>query len=85
MSKPLILLTAVFLAAAAIAAPPTYHVGTPNNQAVSVGTAFNCSTTLYDPEVYLSGGKLVLWGQGGSTASCTKGMDSLYTLPITRR
>ena len=71
---------AVVLCTAAAGQSPTYRVGTPNNQVVSVGTAFNCATTLYDPEVYrLSNGRLVLWGQGGSVASCTQGLDSLYT------
>jgi hypothetical protein len=79
MSRSFTILIAVCLAAGAMAAQPTYHVGPPNNQVVSVGTAFNCPTTLYDPEVYLSNGKLILWGQGGSPTSCTKGMDSLYT------
>ena len=79
MSRSLTILMAVFVAAGAMAAQPTYHVGTPNNQVVSVGTAFNCATTLYDPEVYLANGKLILWGQGGSPNPCSKGLDSLYT------
>lgn len=79
MSKPLIILAVVLLAAVATA-QPTYHVGTPNNQLISIGTAFDCSASLAEPEVYkLTNGKLVLWGQGASTASCTKGIDSLYT------
>jgi len=83
-------LIAAFLAAAAMAQPyPTFRVGTPKNQLVSVGDGFDsfddCATTLYDPEVYsLADGRLVLWGQGGGPAACTGGMDSLYTATYKR-
>jgi len=75
---------AFLLSLAAAAQAATYHAGTPNNQLISVGTKFDCATTLYDPDVYqLSDGRLLLWGQGGSGASCSKGIDSLYTARYT--
>lgn len=74
-----LLIAAGFLSAVAMA-QPTYKTGTPKNQVISVGTAFDCDNSLYDPDVYkLSDGRLVLWGQGGAQLSCTRGIDSLYT------
>src|SRR5688572_20690444 len=69
----------IALSFTATAVGGTYKVGTPNNQLVSMGTVFDCRTSLYDPEVQqLSDGTLRLWGQGGSSTSCSRGIDSIY-------
>jgi hypothetical protein len=63
---------------------PTYKLGTPYNQLLSVGRAGDCDRTWYDPEVFAlpatsRGTPLRLLGQGNNPHACgTDGYDSLY-------
>lgn len=79
------LLLSSLLLTASLANAATYHVSGIGMNLAGVGNSgfdSSCQSTLYDPEVYTKpDGHVILWGQGGSVASCSKGIDSIYSVP----